>query len=118
MTDVENPYQSPLVAGAAFERVGPSGWRFLPMAVAIIAGFFYLLYWGVGCVAMSVNFPLEEALAPVGLLTVFCGLPGFGMLTGAWLWFRVRYMWATVLCGRCMLPLLLMVGVLLLALLA
>jgi hypothetical protein len=106
MLEAENP-QSQLAADLAMKAIGPSAWRFLPMTLAIVAGWSYLFVWVLGSTELLSEIadtqPFEWF---VGLIVVFAlfGLPGAGMLWGAWLWFRVRYRLATLLSGICLLP--------------
>lgn len=103
-------YQSSIFA---VERHGASWWRFLPMTLAIALGWMYLFVLVLGAIeALTPIAETEPFEWIVGLAVLFAlfGLPGIGMLLGAWLWFRVRYRVAAVLCGICLLPVVFTVG--------
>jgi hypothetical protein len=103
----QDHHQSASVVVSLNELRGSSAWRFLPMTLALVAGWSYLFVWVLGSTELlseiADTHPLEWFVGLTVVLALF-GLPGAGMLLGAWLWFRVRYRLATLLCGICLLP--------------
>ncbi|MDZ4783809.1 MAG: hypothetical protein SGJ19_26475 [Planctomycetia bacterium] len=91
-----NPYQSPLVS-AQLAQQGLSAWRFVPTGIALFLGGLHLLLWALNL--LSVAMGTNRSMSPIGEfiagILMFGGC-GAGWLLAAWLWFRARYVWATI----------------------
>jgi hypothetical protein len=92
----ENPYQSPLVTAQVAQQ-GPSAWRFVPTGISLFLGGLHLLFWAFNLISVAMG--LNRSMSPIGELIagiLMFGGCGAGWFLAAWLWFRARYIWATI----------------------